>query len=157
MLRQKSEIIYKVADTADESRQIHRLNYLTFVQEIPQHPTNPDGILVDKFHEKNTYIIAKRGAQLLGMVSFCSQPPYSLHAKLADLDAYLPQGKRIAEIRLLSIAQKGTEKEAHRRIIAVLASFINLKRYRYHHRLGRGAGTETIPALGIQTLWASRC
>jgi len=52
--------LYKVAATADEFEQIHRLNYQTFVGEIPQHSPNPEGRLVDKFHAENTYLIGVR-------------------------------------------------------------------------------------------------
>ena len=47
----------KVATEAWEFEQIHRLNYQTFVEEIPQHPPNPEKKLVDKFHQENTYLI----------------------------------------------------------------------------------------------------
>ncbi len=33
-------LVYKVADTPDEFRQIHKLNYRTFVDELGQHPPN---------------------------------------------------------------------------------------------------------------------
>ncbi|MBR0598730.1 hypothetical protein [Sinanaerobacter chloroacetimidivorans] len=43
---------------------IHRLNYKTFAEEIPQHPSNGRQLLVDKFHQENTYIIAMDGDKL---------------------------------------------------------------------------------------------
>ena len=55
------ELRVKIADTGDEFDRIARLNYATFVEEIPQHQSNPDRALVDKFHQENTYFIAKEG------------------------------------------------------------------------------------------------
>ena len=47
----------KIATTAAEFSAIASLNYATFVEEIPQHPRNPDQVLVDKFHAENTYLV----------------------------------------------------------------------------------------------------
>ncbi len=95
---------YKVAAEAWEFEQIHRLNYRTFVEEIPQHPPNPERSLVDAFHAENTYIVAVRDAQLLGMVALRGNRPFSLDRKLRDLDAYLPSGCSPCEVRLLAVA-----------------------------------------------------
>ena len=37
-----SLLVFKVATDDWEFEQIHRLNYRTFVEEIPQHPANPE-------------------------------------------------------------------------------------------------------------------
>jgi hypothetical protein len=99
-----SSLIYKIATEPWEFEQIHRLNYQTFVEEIPQHTPNPEGRLVDKFHEQNTYVICLEGEQLLGMVALRGERPFSLDAKIENLDRYLPPGRIICEIRLLAIA-----------------------------------------------------
>jgi N-acyl-L-homoserine lactone synthetase len=96
-------MIIKTANDPSEFEQIHKLNYRTFAEEIPQHPKNPEGILVDRFHEKNTYVIAKRDDDLIGMVCFNLERPFSLDGKLPDLDNYLPPHKKLAEIRLLCV------------------------------------------------------
>lgn len=82
---------------------IHRLNYKTFVEEIPQHQANPDKRLVDRFHHENTYIVCVRGDSLLGMVAVRAKRPFSLDQKLANLDSYLPPGRSVCEIRLLAV------------------------------------------------------
>jgi aspartate aminotransferase-like enzyme len=82
---------------------IHRLNYKTFVEEIPQHDKNPDKQLVDKFHHENTYIVCLRGRRLLGMVAVRAKRPFSLDQKLANLDSYLPGARSVCEIRLLAV------------------------------------------------------
>ena len=38
-------LIFKVASEDWEFEQVHTLNYKTFVEEIPQHEANPDGLL----------------------------------------------------------------------------------------------------------------
>lgn len=109
----------KIADTPQEFEQIHRLNYQTFVQEIPQHAdkSNPQEILVDKFHAKNTYFIVLDHDEVVGMVAHCDQRPFSLDAKLT-LDNYLnADWVSPCEIRLLTV------KPSHRnnkRILSLL-------------------------------------
>ncbi len=97
------KFIYKIADTPQEYEAIHALNYETFVEEIPQHEINTQKQLIDKFHHENTYIIAKDDQELVGMLALRGQRPFSLDHKIPDLDSYLPEKKKICEIRLLSI------------------------------------------------------
>lgn len=96
-------MIIKPANEHNEFTQIHALNYLTFVEEIPQHPQNDEHRLIDKFHDHNNYIIAKRGEQVIGMVSYNWERPFSLDSKMDNLDSFLPSFNKIAEIRLLSV------------------------------------------------------
>jgi hypothetical protein len=95
-------LVFKLAAEAWEFEQIHRLNYRTFVEEIPQHPANPEGILVDPFHHQNTYVIAVRGRRVVGMVALRGRRPFSLDRKVPDLDSFLPSGRRPCELRLLA-------------------------------------------------------
>lgn len=95
--------VFKVATTADEFEQIHRLNYQTFVGEIPQHSPNPDGRLVDKFHAENTYLIGVRGGNVIAMLAIRRRRPFSLDSKLPDLDRWLPPGRHPVELRLLAV------------------------------------------------------
>ncbi len=105
-MSQSDKRIYKVASEAWEFEQIHNLNYRTFVEEIPQHTGNQERQLTDKFHQQNTYVICLEGKKLLGMIAIHDQRPFSLDAKLPDLDRYLPPAQRMCEIRLLAI-EKG--------------------------------------------------
>ena len=98
-----SGIRVKTASEPWEFEQIHRLNYRTFVDEIPQHQANADGVLVDRFDRENTYIIAIDGRRLLAMIAVRGTRPFSLDAKLPDLDAYLPVARRVCEFRLLAV------------------------------------------------------
>ena len=56
---------FKFATEDSEFQQIHSLNYKTFVEEIPQHSQNSVGILVDRYHKENTYIICLRHLNIL--------------------------------------------------------------------------------------------
>jgi aspartate aminotransferase-like enzyme/GNAT superfamily N-acetyltransferase len=94
---------YKIADLESEFEAIHRLNYQTFVEEIPQHSPNAARRLVDRFHDENVYAICLAGDELVGMVAGRCARPFSLDSKLADLDSYLPRHHRAAEIRLLAV------------------------------------------------------
>jgi GNAT superfamily N-acetyltransferase len=98
-----SALRFKVASGPEEFEQIHRLNYETFVEEIPQHPTNPERRLVDRFHAQNTYLIALEGEALVGMMAVRAQRPFSLDEKLGNIDPYLPPGRRVCEVRLLAV------------------------------------------------------
>jgi aspartate aminotransferase-like enzyme len=97
---------FKIASEKSEFEQIFRLNYLTFVEEIPQHPPNPERRLVDRFHHENTYMIALEGDRLIGMLAARDKRPFSLDEKLGNIDCYLPPGRKSFEIRLLSIDPK---------------------------------------------------
>src|SRR5262245_32589308 len=96
----------RIATQDWEFEQIHRLNYKTFVEEIPQHQPNPEGRLVDKFHTENTYAICLDGGRIVGMVTARGNRPFSLDFKLTGLDSFLPTGRRVCEIRLLSVEKE---------------------------------------------------
>ena len=93
---------YKIAQEAWEFEAIHELNYRTFVEEIPQH-RGEGGRLVDKFHSENTYFIAMEGDRLIGMVAQRARRPFSLDAKIPNLNEYLPADRSVCEMRLLAI------------------------------------------------------
>src|SRR6185437_2890653 len=65
----RQPLTFKTASEDWEFEAIHRLNYKTFVEEIPQHKGSPTHRLVDKFHAENTYLICTRGNQLAGMLA----------------------------------------------------------------------------------------
>jgi aspartate aminotransferase-like enzyme len=96
-------VLFKLADTPEEIEQIHRLNYRTFVEEIPQHAPNPEGRLVDRFHHENTYVIGAAGGCVVAMLALRGKRPFSLDSKLPDLDNHLPPGRSVVEVRLLAV------------------------------------------------------
>lgn len=97
------ELICKLADTPDEIEQVHRLNYRTFVEEIPQHPPNPERRLVDKFHHENLYLVVKQRERVVGMMALRDKRPFSMDAKIPDLDRHMPPHNGVLEIRLLAV------------------------------------------------------
>ena len=113
-------MILKPATELDEFLQIHELNYRTFVEEIPQHQENAARVLVDKFHNKNKYIIAKKDKDVIGMVCYNSDRPFSLEAKIDDLDRYLPKSENVVEIRLLSVCKQERKATVAYRLLRYL-------------------------------------
>src|SRR6267143_3042876 len=99
-------LVFKCANEDWEFEHIHRLNYKTFVEEIPQHKASPAHRLVDKFHAENTYLICLCDQKLAGMLAVRGDRPFSLDRKLTNLDSHLPPGRKICEIRLLAIEKK---------------------------------------------------
>ncbi len=97
------EFVVKQATEPWEFEQIHRLNYETFVEEIPQHEPNAQRRLVDRFHDENTYFVCLHGREVVGMLAIRGRRPFSLDAKLKDLDSYLPQARALCELRLLAL------------------------------------------------------
>ena len=114
------QLVFKFASEEWEFEEIHRLNYKTFVQEIPQHEASPSHRLVDKFHPENTYLICLCGRKLAGMLAVRGNRPFSLDRKLANLDSFLPRGRKICEIRLLAVEKKFRGAQVLQGILALL-------------------------------------
>jgi hypothetical protein len=127
---------YKIATETSEFEAIHRLNYDTFVEEIPQHIPNPERRLVDRFHAQNTYVICVAGPRMAGMVCGRCARPFSLDQKVANLDRYLPKHRQAVEIRLLAVAP------AYRKTTA----FAGLVGFLYAHFRARGCDLAVISA-----------
>lgn len=120
---------FKAASEDWEFEQIHRLNYATFVEEIPQHPPNPDQLLVDKFHQENTYLICLRGQRLIGMVAVRDRRPFSLDAKLDNLSSYLPDHGSLCEIRLLAVVKDCRTPRVFQGLMLKLANYVESHGY----------------------------
>lgn len=116
-----AELKFKIACEPWEFEAIHRLNYKTFVEEIPQHARNPEERLVDKFHAENSYAICLQGEELVGMVAGRAQRPFSLDAKVPDLDKHLPAGRKPVEVRLLSVERKYRNGLVFSRLVGLIA------------------------------------
>src|SRR6267142_6177166 len=116
----RAPLVFKFASEDWEFEAIHRLNYKTFVEEIPQHEKSPAERLVDKFHAENAYLICLNGRKLLGMLAVRGNRPFSLDRKLEKLDNYLPPGRKICEIRLLAVEKKFRGAQVLQGILALL-------------------------------------
>ncbi len=120
---------FKIATESWEFDQIHELNYQTFVEEIPQHPSESSKRLVDQFHRDNTYIVSVRGRRVLGMISVTDERPFSLDQKLKDLDSYLPPARSICEIRLLSVQASRRGGRVLKGLLKTLADYCLEREY----------------------------
>lgn len=94
---------FTIASTPEDLEQVHRLNHQTFVEEIPQHGATSDGLLVDKFHDKNEYLICRKSGKVVGMLASHDQPPFSIADRLPDASILTQPGIRPVEIRLLAV------------------------------------------------------
>ncbi len=124
-----SPLVFKIAEEPWEFEEIHKLNYETFVEEIPQHHRNPEHRLVDRFHEQNTYFICLAGRELLGMVAIRGERPFSLDEKLENLDSYLPTGLSLCEVRLLAVRKTRRNGQALRGLLRMAAEYSALNGY----------------------------
>jgi aspartate aminotransferase-like enzyme len=114
---------FKLADDPSEFELIHRLNYRTFVEEIPQHPPNDARRLVDRFHAENTYAIClDDDGSLVGMIAGRCTRPFSLDQKLPDLGRYLPAHRKVVEVRLLTVDFRLRKQSVFARLAGVLAN-----------------------------------
>ncbi|MCC6458386.1 MAG: aminotransferase class V-fold PLP-dependent enzyme [Caldilineaceae bacterium] len=128
---------FKFADADAEIEQIHRLNYVAFVEEIPQHAPNPERRLIDQFHPENTYAIGLEEDEVVAMLALRSQRPFSLDKKLTELDTYLPPHRSLCEIRLLYV------QPAHRngKIMKGLMEMVAVYAVMHGHDLALISGT----------------
>jgi aspartate aminotransferase-like enzyme len=124
-----NELRFKIADLAEEFDAIHELNYRTFVEEIPQHPANPQRRLVDAFHPENTYAICLDGQQVVGMIAGRGQRPFSLDRKIPELDTLLPPHHAPLEVRLLSVDVAYRKSRVFTGLIAELARHFSTQGY----------------------------
>ena len=111
----------KIATEEWEFERIFELNYATFVEEVPQHDPNASRRLVDPFHSENTYFICLNGDELVGMVAVRDRRPFSLDQKLGNIDKYLPAGRSVCEIGLLSIAKSRRKGRVIQGFLTMLA------------------------------------
>jgi aspartate aminotransferase-like enzyme len=97
-------LLFKIARSEEEMEQIHKLNYRTFVEEIPQHPKSETERRVDPFHAENTYLICLKNKELIGMIAVRDKRPFSIDKKIGPVEEHLPfQVHLLCEIRLLAV------------------------------------------------------
>jgi hypothetical protein len=136
---------FKVATEPWEFEEVARLNHATFAEEIPQREANERRLLFDALLERSVCIVCveetAEGRAVVGMVAANGTRPFSLDAKLPDLDRYLPPlAKKLCEIRLLAIRRD-------RRGGAV---FLGLARKLLSHYQGEGFDLALISAAASQ-------
>jgi len=125
-----------LAESDEELEQLHRLNYQTFVDELPQHAETGNGQLVDKFHDKNIYFVALSDGRAVGMLAVHDRPPFSIEDKMSDPESLLTLGARPLEVRLMAI---DPEHRATKLFAALgYAVFQYARRNHYSHMLISG-------------------
>ncbi len=126
MEESKFEIKYA---TQEEFDKIHKFNHEIFAEEIPQHEQRENNLLVDSFHELNTYIVAKLKNEIVGMVCYNAVRPFSLDKKLDNLDAYLPTHNNLVEVRLFAVRKDMRKKGVALAMLMVLIPDLISKGY----------------------------
>jgi aspartate aminotransferase-like enzyme/predicted N-acetyltransferase YhbS len=132
---------FKPAQTSEEYAQVHRLNYKTFVRELPQHSDPGTEQLVDKFHDRNTYYVAIYEGRVVGMISGHDEAPFSVADKMTDKRHLTLLGPRPFEVRLLAVEPE----HRHRYVVTGLmwAIFSFAEKSGYSHLLISGVADKT--------------
>jgi aspartate aminotransferase-like enzyme len=128
-MKRSRRLTFKIASEEMEFEQIYKLNYKTFVEEVPQHEVNSGRTLIDKFDTENAYVICLRAKRLVGMVAVRGQRPFSLDQKLGNLDEYLPKGRSLCEIRLLAVDRRCRNGIVLRGLLKLLCQHCGEQRY----------------------------
>lgn len=129
---------YGIAAVPAEFEQVHELNHLAFVRELGQHADPGAARLVDKFHDKNTYLIAKRGERVVAMLAVHDTPPFSTAARMDDPNWIARNCPRPLEVRLLAVRPE----ERQRRVLLGLLWTL--------HRLATGRGYSHLLISGVR-------
>lgn len=121
----------KIATTQKEFDEIAELNYETFVEEIPQHPSNNSRRLVDKFHKENTYLVVYKQHQLIGMLALRDKRPFSIDQKIGPVENFLPSDdcKKLCEVRLLAIKKSFRNGRVFIRLAQALVNYLFERKY----------------------------
>ncbi|MFE8694742.1 GNAT family N-acetyltransferase [Cytobacillus sp. FJAT-53684] len=122
----------KIARTEKEFAEIAKLNYETFVEEIPQHEPDSNGVRVDPFHSENQYIIVLKDHELAGMIAIRDQRPFSLDKKLGPVENLLPQDAltgKLCEIRLLAVRKEHRNGRVFFMLTGALSDYAYKKGY----------------------------
>ena len=144
--------MFRVASTSDEIEQILRLNYQTFVRELGQYADDVSERLVDKFHDKNRYLVGMLDGEVAGMLCVHDRPPFSIAARLPDPSILTTPGSRPLEVRLLAIRPEHRSGSLFAGLIETLLRYA--REQGYTHLLISGV-VEQVPLyehLGFQRL-----
>jgi aspartate aminotransferase-like enzyme len=144
--------VFKRADSADEIEQIHRLNYRTFVQEIPQHADDGQGRLVDKYHDRSTYFVAVHDGRVVGMLSVHDHPPFSIEARLRDPSIIKKRGMRPLEVRLLAIEPGERQSAVIAGVIYAMNAFARANGYTHYLISGVTEQLELYKHIGFEAI-----
>lgn len=122
----------KIARSKKEFAEIAKLNYETFVEEIPQHEPDENGVRVDPFHHENLYLIVLKNDELAGMVAIRDQRPFSLDHKIGPVNSLLPQealSGKLCEVRLLAVRKEHRNGRVFFMLAGALSDYAYKKGY----------------------------
>jgi hypothetical protein len=170
-LSESNGLVFRLAEEDWEFEQVHRLNYRTFVEEIPQHERNERQILVDRLLAQSACYVAVRDRTIVGMITISAERPFSLDRKLPDLDELLPADAGVlCEVRLLAIEPgerrgpvfgglmgciiRHCEDHGYQTgLISAHPSQMRLYRHLGFHAFGPQLGTADVPFQGMYVTW----
>jgi hypothetical protein len=95
---------FRPAQSPEEHEQILQLLHRTFVLEVRQDADMGTGRLIDKFHHKNTYIVAVHQRRICGIVAVHDKPPFSAGGALDGEGILERLCPKLLEVRRLSVA-----------------------------------------------------
>ena len=96
-------VTFKPLTTAEELKQVHRLNHRTFAEELGQYEIQDSGELPDRFDTGNRYFVAKLDEAVVGMISINGMAPFSIEKRLTNAAETLARLRDPSEVRLLAI------------------------------------------------------
>jgi predicted GNAT family N-acyltransferase len=143
---------FSVARSADEIAQIQELLYRTFVVEVPRYEDPGHGYLVDRFHEQNCYYIARREAQVCGVMATHDQPPYSVVDALDDPAKLEAFGPDLVEARVFAIEPHARQGAVFVGLICTAFQHVHSAGHRYIVISGLAARQKMYEHLGFTTL-----
>ena len=151
-MNEESQLTFRIAKEGWEFEQIHRLNYKTFVEELPQHEPSPERRLVDQFHDRNTYVVCLKGKELAGMIAICGQRrSRSTKSCPTLIRAFRPHGARAN-----SAARRGQEISARANLLGITGTPRALRqgaRLQSRRDFRKCAARETLSLSWLHALW----
>jgi aspartate aminotransferase-like enzyme/GNAT superfamily N-acetyltransferase len=143
---------FQFAESAAEMEQVHRLNHRTFVREIPQHADPGGDRLVDKFHDRNTYLIAKKGDAVVGMLAAHSEAPFSVASRLPDPAILDRDDMKPVEIRLLAVEPDERQSPVAGGLVYALYQYAQARGFTHFVISGVEEQVEFYSHIGFQPL-----
>ena len=149
------EYTFKLADRPHEFEQIHRLLHKTFVLEVRQHEDPGTDYLIDKFHDKNQYVVAIHSERLRGMVALHDEPPFSVASALPNSGKLEQLCPTLLEARILAIEPTERSKVVFPGLICSIHEYARQGGYRYIAMTGLLERQRMYERMGFRALGAA--
>jgi N-acyl-L-homoserine lactone synthetase len=149
------EYTFKLADRTHEFEQIHRLLHKTFVLEVRQHEDPGTDYLIDKFHNKNHYVVAIHNERLRGMVALHDQPPFSVARALSDSGQLEQLCPKLLEARIMAIEPTERSKAVFPGLICSIHEYARQGGYQYIAMTGLRDRQRMYERMGFRALGAA--